>query len=272
MDQWKKLPGNTKKKIMYGGLAFIAIIALILYVPFPGGGSSRSLSAAQMKSAAAFSVEDDEDDDEWPEVPWWERNPEEAGRIRKMRTIINHIHATSGTIDELVDQEGADSKLENKTQNLDNIKTVGREIFEIADNARSLVTTIVPPNPPKKPDSLKYKYETPEERAERLARMKFKELLRKKRKGIYAIIQFLHNRATTFRKVTRDAAKRLDDPDDDEGMKRRAIETEIHSLIEQLFSKSGQIVELTDQHKQLDELERTIESEMMKELNDDMAE
>ena len=271
MDQWKKLPMNTKKKIMYGGLAFIAIIALILYVPFPGRGSSRSLSAAKTKSAAAFSVED-EDDDEWPEVPWWERNPEEAGRIRKMRTIINHIHATSGTIDELVDQEGSKSKLENKTQNLDNIKNIGREIFEIADNARSLVTMIVPPNPPKKPDSLKYKYETPEERAERLARMKFKELLRKKRKGIYAIIQFLHNRATTFRKVTRDAAKRLDDPDDDEGMKRRAIETEIHSLIEQLFSKSGQIVELTDQHKQLDELERTIESEMMKELNDDMAE
>ena len=71
------------------------------------------------------------------------------------------------------------------------------------------------------------RYETPEERAEREARAKFKGMLRSKRKGIFAIIQFLHNRATTFRKVTRDASKNLDDPKDEEGMKRRAIETEV---------------------------------------------
>ena len=105
-----------------------------------------------------------------------------------------------------------------------------------------------------------------------MARSKFKEMLRSKRKGIYAVVQFLHNRATSFRKVTRDASENLDDPQDEEGMKRRAIETEVHALIEQLFTKSGKVVELTDQHKKLDELERTIESEMMKELNDELAE
>lgn len=43
-------------------------------------------------------------------------------------------------------------------------------------------------------------------------------------------------------------------------------------MIEQLFTKSGKVVELTDQHKKLDELERTIESEIMKEMNDELAE
>lgn len=151
--QWTRLPAQTKKKVMYGSLVFAIVIALIFVVPFPG---EERRSAADSSPRAALSEK--EDDDDWPEVPWWERNPEEATRIRKMRSIINHIHASSGQIDVLVEQEHSQSKLENKTDNLRSIKHVGREIFDIADNARSLVTTIVPPNPPKKPHALKYKY------------------------------------------------------------------------------------------------------------------
>ena len=149
--QWTRLPAQTKKKVMYGSLVFAIVIGLIFFLPYPG----KEGASASGSSFAARSEQ--EDDDDWPEVPWWERNPEEASRIRKMRAIINHIHASSGQIESLVEQEHGESKLENKTDNLRNIKHAGREIFDIADNARSLVTTIVPPNPPSKPSALKHK-------------------------------------------------------------------------------------------------------------------